>query len=83
MKWKINEHRRMTMIKRPPFDFEISDEFADLINELVDTIEGGDIVTQALLEQEIWAARRELPEGSDEEDWILSYYYERGWKHEQ
>jgi hypothetical protein len=83
-RWFVDKgSRRMTMVKRPPFDFGISGEFTELINELVDTIEEGDIVTQALLEQEIWAARRELPEGSAEEDWILSYYYERGWKLEQ
>jgi hypothetical protein len=73
----------MKMVKRPPFEFRISDEFAKLINGLVDAIEEGDVVAQALFEQEIWAARRELPEGSAEEDWILSYYYERGWEREQ
>ena len=70
-------------VKRPPFDFEISEEFAALLNRLVDAIERGDKIMQALLEQEVWAGRRELPEGSDEEEWIMDYYYDRGWEHEQ
>ena len=70
-------------VKRPPFDFEISEEFAALLNRLFDAIERGDKIMQALLEQEVWAGRRELPEGSDEEEWIMDYYYDRGWEHEQ
>jgi len=68
-------------IKRPPLDFEISPEFATLLNRLVDAIESGDYITQCGLEDEVWAQRRELAEGSDEEEWVMSYYFDRGWKH--
>jgi hypothetical protein len=77
----INEHINKE-VKRPPFDFEISEEFSSILNRLVDAIESGDKIMQALLEQEVWRCRRELKEGSEQEEWIMDYYYDRGWLYE-
>jgi hypothetical protein len=78
----MTQDKKMRKIKRPPFDFVISKELEETINLLADAVEQGDRIMQSLLEQEIWSYRVEFKPGSDEEDFLLSYYYERGWQHE-
>jgi hypothetical protein len=66
-------------IKRPPFSFPVSEELKDTINALASAAESGNIILQSLLEQEIWTLRFDVPE--EYTDWLIEYYYERGWAH--
>jgi hypothetical protein len=66
-------------IKRPPLNFPTSDELRDTINALANAAESGNIIMQSLLEQEVWTLRFDVPD--ENRDWLIEYYYERGWEH--
>ena len=67
-------------VKRPPFDFNISQDLADSINDLVDAIDAKRFAVLGAYEEELRTESRSLGWGTPEQRWIMDYYYYRGWQ---
>ncbi|MDR1700722.1 MAG: hypothetical protein LBR68_05980 [Lachnoclostridium sp.] len=69
-------------ILRPPFYFPISEELESAIYHLIEAITTNNMGMVGAWENEIHALSRELPQGSEEEQWIVDYYVYAGWQEE-
>jgi hypothetical protein len=74
-------------IKRPPFEFEITENMKSKVNEWVDILEGRiePPIAIDLLRIELLQEARCIPgagHSNDHDEWMIHYYLDGGWRHD-
>jgi hypothetical protein len=73
-------------LKRPPFEYPITNDLEILINQFCDIVESGKKppLSFDILQLEIQSESRAIPNAMENnfDDWIINYYVNGGWTYD-